>query len=264
MESIIFTPPYQTGYTIESECSNIINLLKLKYGDYITESKEKKENTIYIEKQENGYRIIFNKAEIYTTTPFKTLNDIFYENTSYDNGIFALHGAAVEYNKKAYLLLAATSTGKTTLTCFLTLKGFGYIAEDCVLLDRSNFTVYPYSTPIHLRAGGYDILKHNGLDTQKCRFLNDVSFKRYIYIPENIIKTPLPVSKIFFIKRTENSNMTLPMNMTERTISLMKAPIKKYEVNAKYIGFISKLTKIPCCQLLYSDMNYAAEVIKNG
>ena len=63
------------------------------------------------------------------------LDEIIFDNTNYDRRIFALHGAAVEWKGKGYLFLAATASGKTTLASYLTSQGFGYITDDCILLD---------------------------------------------------------------------------------------------------------------------------------
>ena len=87
------------------------------------------------------------------------IDEIISNNTEYDNSIFALHGAAVEWNGKAILFLASTTSGKSTLTSYLTKNGFGYITDDCILLDRTSCDIHPYSTPIYLRDGGLEILK---------------------------------------------------------------------------------------------------------
>ena len=112
------------------------------------------------------------------------LDEIIFDNTNYDRRIFALHGAAVEWKGKGYLFLAATASGKTTLASYLTSQGFGYITDDCILLDRVDFQVYPCHTLLHLRDGGVDVLKLSFLSAQAgvpIPKILDV-YKRQIYL----------------------------------------------------------------------------------
>ncbi len=254
--------PYQSSFTVKTDCCKLANSLKLKHGKYIV----RENNTdflITVIKKENQYVISFGDEVLTTDTPLRKVEDIMYENRRYDENIFALHGGAVEYNGGAYLIVAATTSGKTTLTSYLTSKGFGYITDDCILLDRINFNVYPFNTPLHLRGGGYDVLKKSGYLPENLLLLDDISIKRYVYTPENCITKPLPLKKIFFIARTENSNALEKMSTNEKMTALLKSPIMEYKVDSKYLTFISKLTSIPCEKIYYSDMNFVSEVIKN-
>jgi len=180
-----------------------------------------------------------------------------------DSSIFALHGAAVEYNCKAYIFLASTTSGKTTLASYLVSNSFGYITDDCILLDKNNFTIHPVKAPIQLRTGGLKVLKDYKAEPQNIEVIENEKDLRYVYMPDNYINNPLPIEKIFFIRRTANINSLIPMNTTTRITELMKSPIREYPVTSEYIRFISQLTKYECQYLLYHDMNYVIEVIKN-
>ena len=174
-----------------------------------------------------------------------------------------MHGGAVEYKNGAYLIVAATTSGKTTLTSYLVSNSFGYITDDCIILYRESFKIYPFTTPLHLRKGGYNALKALGCAPENYVFLDSVSIKRYVYTPNNSVSKPLPLKKIFFITRTEDTNILEEMNTTEKITALLKSPITEYEIDGSYLSFISKLSAIPCKRLYYSNMNYVAEVIKN-
>jgi serine kinase of HPr protein (carbohydrate metabolism regulator) len=145
-------------------------LLCLKYGKYINEGNQKSDHEIYAIK-EGGIFIIQTDKGIYTTDfPLQKIDSFIFENSRFDESVFALHGAAVEYDGRAYLLLASTHGGKTTLTSFLTSRGFGYITDDCVLLDRNDFKIYPNNTPIHLRDGGLEVLKKYNAEPTGLKF----------------------------------------------------------------------------------------------
>lgn len=263
MVTIGIQAPFQTSFTIKTNCNKLANLVRLKHGKYASEKIIKSDMTIVVKKEQFDYMVYYNGNQLKTTTPLKRIEDIMYDNRKYSETIFAIHGGAVEYNNGAYLFIAATTAGKTTLTSYLSSNGFGYITDDCILLDRNNFYIYPFNTPVHLRKGGFDILKHLGTAPKVYNFLDDISIKRYIYSPQNCITHSLPLKKIYFIERTNNRNTLEVMSTTERMNYLLKSPIIEYELNSNYLSFISKLSKVKCSKLYYSDMKFVAEVIKN-
>ena len=198
-----------------------------------------------------------------STTPLYDIDRYLFEHATYDESIYALHGAAVEWHGKAYLFLAATTSGKTTLTSYLTSRGFGYLTDDCILLRRSDFYVHPYATPIQLRDGGLEVLRAYDTIPKHLELLEEPnSWRRFVYTPSHCITEPLPLARIFFIQRTEDENTLIPMKSTERMTSLMKAPITNYRVDGDYLRLISRLAKVDCHILRYCDMNYVKELIQ--
>lgn len=256
--------PYQTSYTIETNCKDLVSSLKLKHGKYAVPYSSDADYTIKAIKEDNQYKIISSDFNLSTDIPLRKIEDIMYETRKYDNHIFPIHGGAVEHNGGAYLIVASTTSGKTTLTSYLTTNGFGYITDDCILLDRDTFNIYPFTTPVHLRGGGYDVLKKLNCLPKKLTLLDDISIKRYVYTPNNLISKPLPLKKIFFITRCEDKNSLIPMSTNEKITELLKSPIQEFKLDSKYITFISRLASMPCQRLYYSNMNFVKEVIENG
>lgn len=264
MTTLEINAPFQTTFTVKTNCDNLVFLLYVKYGKHITKSLGEHGQLITAVKQGDLFKVQFNSKTIISKNPLAEIDGILFENTVYDKSVFALHGAAVEYNDKAYLFLASTTSGKTTLASYLSSKGFGYITDDCILLDRTSFNIYPYNTPIQLRDGGLAVLKRYNAEPNNLEHLNDVIINRYIYTPKNCVTTELPLAKIFFITRTDDENRIVDMSITECMIKLMKAPITNYTVTSDYVNFVSSLAKTDCSQLLYRDMEYVVEVIRNG
>ena len=259
MKHLTFVPPFQTTFNITTNCNELIRLLKLKYGKYmIAFCQSNDTKNIVTVKKGHLYDIEFENKIINSESGILAIDDIIFNHTVYDKTIFALHGAAVEYNGKAYLFLASTTSGKTTLTSYLTSNGFGYITDDCILLDRKTFEVYPYNTPIHLRDGGVEVLKRFNALPSQLEILDDGYIKRYIYTPKNSVDKSLPVEKIFFINRTEKDNILEDLDTTSRMSSLMHAPITVYTITPEYLKFISSLSKTNCCKLCYCDMDFVA------
>ena len=252
MNKINILAPYQTSFTIRTDCDELLKFLVLEHGQYATSVNCSTDYTITVSKNREIYKISFENQTIKTDIPLRIIKDIMYQERKYDENIFAMHGGA-----------AATTSGKTTLTSYLVSNSFGYITDDCILLDRESFKIYPFTTPLHLRKGGYNALKALGCAPENYVFLDSVSIKRYVYTPNNSVSKPLPLKKIFFITRTEDTNILEEMNTTEKITALLKSPITEYEIDGSYLSFISKLSAIPCKRLYYSNMNYVAEVIKN-
>lgn len=264
MLQIVIDAPFQTSFKIITDCKELVNSLKLKYGEYSKSECVSADYIIYAKKRKEDYEIVFNSEVFITKYPLRKIIDIMYANRCYNEKIFAIHGAAVEFNGGGYLFVAATTSGKTTLTAYLVNKGFGYITDDCILLEKETFNIFPFTTPIHLRGGGFDILKSLGAEPKEYSFLDDISIKRYIYAPTNSINKPLPIKKIFFIERTECKNRIEKMSTNEKITALLKSPITEYKMNVDFLNFISKLSTLSCEKLYYSDMDFVAKVIKNG
>ncbi len=264
MMTFHLSAPFQSDFTIQTNCTHLSRALLLKYGKYLQHSQELKGKTVTAFRENDRYRIEFEGHVTHTPNALLEIDYILCENTQYDEKIFALHGAAVGYKGKAYLFLASTTSGKTTLESYLVHAGFGYITDDCILLDRTNFVIYPYQSPIHLREGGLQVLKRLHAAPQNLERFGEGGNIRYAYTPENCINGPVPLGGIFFIRRTESENRLIEMSTTEKMTALMEAPITVYTVSGDYLKFISTLAGQNCFRLCYSDLDFVAEVIKNG
>lgn len=263
MNIIVIAQPYQTSFRIITNCERLTRILKLKYGKYLLFSDQHTEKDIIAIKKKNLYYITFEENTIRNKSGILTIDDIIFHNTQYNCNIFAIHGAAVEWQKKAYLFVASTTSGKSTLTSYLTNMGFGYITDDCILLDRQTFKIYPHTTPIHLRDGGLKILTQYKSIHENLETIEDKEIKRHVYTPQNCINESVSLGKIFFINRTNAKNYLMDMTTTQRIIALMKAPITPYSITPEYLAFLSELSNKDCKELYYCDMNFVAENIKN-
>ena len=263
MTKIYLIPPFQSITCIQTNCTSLVDQLRIKYGQYIFSNyDDSADYHIKIVKESAFYHLEFDSLTLTTETPLIEVENILFDNTRYEPKIFALHGAAVEWKNKAYFLLASTMSGKSTLTSYLTYNGRGYITDDCILLDRETFQVYPYTAPIQLRDGGMEILqKYHALPEKG--LIKNGDLQRYIYTPSCSITKSLPLGGIFFIRRSDTENQVIPMDTNTRITSLMKAPITVYPITADYLQFLMRLAKAECSYLIYSDMAYVMEVIQH-
>lgn len=261
MHTVSYTPPFKSAVTIHTNDVHIIRLLQLKYGHYIISGNVDDCLTITVTKQEEQYHIRHENMTQTTDRPLRVIDDIVYEQP-FDPTVLAFHGGAVEYNGGAYLFLAPTTSGKTTLTAYITAQGAKYLTDDCIFIDEHHH-VHPFTTPIHLRHGGYTILQQLGCLPDIVALMDDPSMTRRVFTPSNRANAPVPLKKIFFITRTENQNAALAMTTTEKMSALMHSPIKEHPLNAAYLSRIAALTRFPCETLYYYDMAYVWEVMQH-
>ncbi len=262
----ILKMPQQKEYIIETDCDDTISYLKLKYGIFFSECEVSEKADIRITKSGDVfYSAAIENTVTYTANPSLYLEKFLFDNPTYNSNILALHGSAVESNGKAYIFLAPTRTGKTTLVSYLSQKGFGYITEDCILLDRSSFEVYPFPMPVHLRDGGVEVLKRYDALPSNMRLLHEnEEVCRYVYTPKSCVEKPCPLGEIFYIERTRSENVILPMTTSEKIINLMRSPITPYTICPEYLQLLAKVCARYGKILKYSDMDYVKEVIENS
>ena len=87
---------------------------------------------------------------------------------------------------------------------------------------------------------------------------------RYIYEPDNPVEKPLELGGIYFILRTLNMNAAIDMTGTTKMHQLMMSPMIPYPVDGEFLRLMTKIGSVPCRNLVYKDMNYAAEVLENA
>ena len=113
MTKIYLIPPFQSITCIQTNCTSLVDQLRIKYGQYIFSNyDDSADYHIKIVKESAFYHLEFDSLTLTTETPLIEVENILFDNTRYEPKIFALHGAAVEWKNKAYFLLASTMSGK--------------------------------------------------------------------------------------------------------------------------------------------------------
>ena len=263
MKTFILSLPTQFPTVVSTNIRSFFSVLRLKYGTYVAEAELSPPADVRIWEEQGVCTVATKEGSFQTESPLTDFDRYLFEHPTYAPSVLALHGAAVEWRGEAYLFLAATTSGKTTLTSYLTSCGFGYLTDDCILLDRSTFCVHPYTTPIQLRDGGREVLQAYRAEPDGLQLLEESGAqRRWVYTPENSIETAIPLRKIFFLERTEDENGSIGMSATERIAALMKSPITHYPVTGDYLRLLTRLAKTDCYILRYCDMRYVKELIE--
>ena len=266
MNTVYLEFPHQSSFSITTNSPELVENLHLQYGKYLKEQiAAKADFEISATKGGDSYHFLSPQDDRVTKYPLHDIDAFIFNNNVYEPSVFAMHGAAVEWQGDCYIFLAPTTSGKTTLTAFLTSHGFRYLTDDCILLDRSELTVCPQATPIQLRDGGLDVLRSLRIEPKELKLLEEApALRRFVYTPQKCTEDSIPLKAIYFINRTKNENKLISMSTTERITELMKSPITQYPVTAEHLRFITRLSKTDCYRLNYHDMNYVKELIQNG
>lgn len=265
---LISRPFHKPDIIVQTDCEVISAQLKSFYGDHAGNSPFNTDGlVISIKKYDDscGTYIFCCEQEnenFKTDSPLYEVSRLAFYKTTFDEGVFALHAAAVEHNGGAHIFIASTTSGKTTLTAYLTAIGMGYITDDCVMLDRASMEVYPYTTPFHLRDGGVEVLKKYGICINDATLVEDRGLKRYVFTPKNCVKTLLKIAKIYFIERSESQNSITDISTSQAIQLLMKSPITPYKLSSEYIKLIARVAAIGCKSLVYSDMDFVKRIIE--
>ena len=130
--------------------------------------------------------------------PIQVLENLLYITLIPEDSVLALHGAAVAKDGKAYLLLASTTSGKSTLTAFLWKKaGYEYITDDEIFISRKDRCVLPVRKNLSLRQGGYDFLN---MEFEKEYPVFDGKAHTHLIVPQEELKFPkYEIEKIVFL-----------------------------------------------------------------
>ncbi|MCI8554841.1 MAG: hypothetical protein HFJ80_07860 [Clostridiales bacterium] len=261
MISLLIRLPLQKAVTIKTDCDSLAVSLFRQYGSYASNGAETADVVVW--RKGAFYTIEYEGRSSCTDSPLGKIHHLLLERRRDNDQVIAFHGAAVEWRGKAIILLAATGAGKTTLTSYLTGKGMGYLTDDCVLVGRTEPIVYPFTTPLQLRAGGLEVLRRCGAAPADVTETGDPLLCRYVSTPAYCVSRPLPLSRIYFIQR-DGGNEVEPMGTNEAMIHLLKAPITPYPLTGSYLRFMARLAGTGCRRLRYADMDYVAGVIRHG
>ena len=252
--------PAMQPIRITTESIKVAKWLALYYGCYFRPNNAIIKTTIEISETDNKYKITYNNTTIITDSFIKDFSDLLREITVSDSNVFVLHGASIEYHNEAYVFLAPSTGGKTTLTSYLCERDFGYVTDDFTIIDKESLSIIPTNKPIHLRLKSLFLLNNTYNFKIKTYNLDDGFTKRFIYQPNNICVESIPIRSIYFLKRNNETNKISKVPNVEKPINLLKSLMFSKNV-ANDVLSINKLSKYPCYILEYSDLGFVEKLI---
>ncbi len=111
----------------------------------------------------------------------------------------AVHTAAVAKDGRVLLLPGNSGSGKTTLAAALIARGFSFLGDDTVVLERGDLRVRPIPFALAVKAGAWDLLTpyHPRLPELPVDCRPDGKVVRYLR-PAHIAAEPLPAAWMVF------------------------------------------------------------------
>lgn len=256
--------PFSTPFTVEINSLKVGRLLALYFGKCFLPADRIHPETIVIDEIDNTHFIIrYNQQKIITDSLLKELNNIFFEHTLFDKSILALHGAAVEYENNAYVFLAPTGEGKTTLTSYLLHRNCRYITDDCVFIDRTSMHVFPSLMPLHLRPGGLSVLRYERAVPDGIMLMDDGATRRFVFFPKEITDNSVPIKCIFIVKRNDVHNMIVKTPISDRIDFILKSMFDPKLLDIQCFRLIASLANMRCYILQYCNLEYVYHTLRN-
>lgn len=261
LKKYISFPNRTVDFCVQSNDTVIIEALSLLYGKFVIDVSVRKSFDIVINKlNDNEYEMNYNSIRIVSSNPVQNISNILFENPNFDSECIAIHGGAIEYCGKAYLFIAPTMGGKSTLISYLISKGMGYISEDCILINKKDLSIVPYTSPIHIRQGGKTVLEKYGIHNNYFKYINH-DVMRYIFTPNKCIDKNISINSMYFFSRSETINQINLINKYALIEKLLKSVITTYRIDGSYLKTIMTLANNSCYNLYYRDMEFVYRTI---
>jgi len=262
--SLIIRAQYEYSFKVSSEDYSHIDYLSKYYGKCVKTDGDSFDIAIDITVFEDEFKIAISSGEVITTLyPLYVIHQIIFEKAlSYCQAI-AFHGSALGKNGKAVLFIAPTCFGKTTLSCFLSLNGFGLISEDVVSLELNSEIIKNNMFPFHLREQGYEALRFRGYEDFGVEEIFDGKNKRYVFNPDLVRTENCQISAVFFSKYS-NNNSFKALTVKDAIKLLLYNTIIPYSVDNKLLNSIIRLAQKDCYSLEYSSLEYALECVNKA
>lgn len=263
--TIFINIPFQKNYCLLIDDANLYQDFSLFFGKLASSNSLNNEDcyTYIIEKCENHYFCIYENQKTQTHDPIAFIHKIINSNFRETKGKIVLHASAIQHNNEAFVFIAPTRTGKTTLIAYLNSKGYNVITDDCAIIDIESKKIHLYEAPIHLREGGYNILNSNNLSLNLQGTVNLESGKRYIIPTNSTSINEIPIRSFIFIKRNNMNFISEKLDKTMVFSKLLISTICMYNQNSSLYKNILELSKIDSYSVIYKDMSFIEDFIKN-
>lgn len=125
----------------------------------------------------------------------------------------------------------------------------------------TSLRVHSDPKPLHLREESIPILRNCGIDIN-VPVTESESFRRIVYLPDSFVSGDFPIGGLFFIRRDKSENSCEPVKPTEAVQLIIQNLISPDVDMSACLRCAVKLAP-KCHKLVYSDMRYVKEALKN-
>ena len=173
------------------------------------------------------------------------------------------HASCVKVGEEVYMLVGSTSSGKTTLTAYLSmLPNASVLSEDITMVNYTNCKVVPLPRPLLLRMDSYKLLKERY--NLNFRTTHSITYSGCERIA--VVDTIKEISKPFLVDKILFLNLDKKSTTIEKCKNFENLLINSYSNNDTYknvCASISLTNKVPMYNVHYFNLGEVYEHIKN-
>ncbi len=260
-------PHTKTLFEITTDCNELYDKLQIYYGEIFY---QKLSNRLKYAVQTINYSN--GKLSIPTTTVSKALNNTdlalseilrYIRNNLYLEKVFnSYHASCVKIEDKTVMLVGGTSSGKTTLTAFLSYcPNATIISEDITIVNYNDCTVSPLHRPLFLRINSYKLLSNDyNIRFHTPRFVTYSGSERVMVKDvECCLLDKAELTAILFLKLDKDLQRTKEINGFE---SLLENSYSNFDFHKNVCSALSLSCRVPSFSFHYYNLEDAYEVIK--
>jgi hypothetical protein len=173
-----------------------------------------------------------------------------------------LHAGALEYHKRAVLLVAPSGSGKSTMTWALLQSGLNYLSDELAPIDLDTFRVSPYPHALCLKSDPPEpfAVPSSTLRTEYTLHVPTSYFQRKLQ------KEPIRLSAILFVRYKPRSHMP-----TMRAVSGAEAAARVYSNCLNLLAHerfglnaaVQVAGQCDCYELISGDLEQTCELVKS-
>lgn len=247
-----------TDFIIESDTLAHIHALRMLYK--CTELASSKPcQRITIQRAGASFSVEFNGRSTMTEHPIQLVQNIMFEQQEFSPDILPLHAGGIVAGGKAWIFLASTGTGKTTLITYLAARGFTYINDDRIFIKHDSLRCDAHVTPVYLRPESIPVLENSGCHISG-ELLEIETIRRIVHMPKTVATEDVPIGGLFFITRCGDENSCTPLSGGESVQRLMQNLLTSRGGSAS-LRCAVKLARY-CRDLKFSELSYVFDLIQ--
>ena len=191
--------------------------------------------------------VFFIRVDSFFTT-YKSIFTIIQDNICLQENYCYLHGSAIVIDGEAYLFLAKTGTGKSTLSVFLDHEGYTCLSDDIIILNTMDWSIIPISKYAHIRENSLPLLNKV---QNKLKFNENILRYEYL-LSDKRFATSYRIKRIFIIDRT-GRNFTI-YSTEESCMGILENMFLPYQIKQNILSAFQICESIEVKCLEYGDL----------
>ena len=118
----------------------------------------------------------------------------------YQRGHLALHGSCLTDKKKALIISGNSGSGKSTVTEEILTRGFGFMADDMVVVQKSDDNVMLATAAFPYQKLCRDVVENLSMPKEEIIYIDETKDKYLVPYQGDFDETPVPIHIMIILK----------------------------------------------------------------